>query len=226
MPRRNTVLATDQTYHVFNKTIDGKRVFSDKRDLQRVIECLWYYRFASTPVPLSRYLVLSSEARTRYHNHLIDSPTLASVYAFCLMPNHFHLLLKQRMDGGISKFLSNFQNGFTGFFNLKNERLGNVFLRQFKAVRIETEEQLVHVSRYIHLNPFTARMFPDLSSLYLYKWSSFPDYAGSVKNLYKITEKEVVLNLFSGNEDKYCEFVCDNAGYQRQLGQIGHLVFE
>ena len=74
------------------------------------------------------------------------------IICYCLMPNHLHLLLRQLMDGGISKFMSNFANSYTRYFNTKSKRKGPVFEGKFKAKRIETDEQLLHLSRHIHLN--------------------------------------------------------------------------
>lgn len=146
---------------------------------------------------------------------------LVSIIGFCLMPNHFHLLLRQETDGAISKYLSNFQNSYTRYFNISNERDGSLFMDQFKAVRIESEAQLVHVSRYIHLNPHTAFLTKTEKELELYPWSSFREYLnGGV-----IVESEIVLGLFAGRES-YRKFVFDNADYQRKLKMIEHLAFE
>ena len=140
------------------------------------------------------------------------------------MPNHFHLLLKQEQDGGISKFMSNFQNSYTRYYNVKNSRIGSLFLDQFKAVRIETEEQLIHVSRYIHLNPFTGFIVNKFEDLTGYLWSSLREYLfEDIPN--PISDAQLVLGYFK-NTAAYKQFVFNQAQYQRELKKIQHLIFE
>lgn len=92
------------------------------------------------------------------------------------MPNHFHLLLKQTKENGISKLVANFQNSYTRYFNLKNERVGPLFQGVFKALRVKTDEQLIHVSRYIHLNPYSSSVIKSFEELKRYPWSSVEEY--------------------------------------------------
>jgi len=110
------------------------------------------------------------------------------------MPNHFHFLLKQAQDDGIAKFMSNFQNSYTKFFNTRNGRDGALFPDQFKAVRIETEDQLLHVHRYIHLNPYTSYVVSEIKDLISYPWSSISEYLD--KNAQNICETKTVLSFF------------------------------
>ena len=81
---------------------------------------------------------------------------VVDLICFCLMPNHFHLLLRQIEEDGIVKFVRNFQIGYSRYLNEKEKRSGALFEGQFKAVRVENDEQLIHVSRYIHLNPYSS----------------------------------------------------------------------
>ena len=88
------------------------------------------------------------------------------------MPNHFHLLIKQNIDRDYD-ILSNLQNGYTKYFNTKYSRDGHLFQGPFKAVKIDSEEQLLHVSRYIHLNPYSSGMLNNITDLDNYEWASF-----------------------------------------------------
>lgn len=137
------------------------------------------------------------------------------------MPNHFHFLLKQENEVGISKYLSDFQNSYTRYFNINHNRTGPLFMDQFKAVRIESEQQLIHVSRYIHLNPYSGFLTKNLTELENYPWSSFKNYLLQ-ENL---AEYKIILDLFS-SKDKYKSFVLDQADYQRKLKRIEHLTLE
>lgn len=153
---------------------------------------------------------------------LTKGEKLIDILTFCLMPNHFHFLLRQIVNDGTSKFLSNLQNSYTRYFNTKHQRTGPLFLDQFKAVRIETDEQFLHVSRYIHLNPYTSYVVKDFEGLKRYPWSSFPEY---FEERAGICEKETILGFFK-NSRAYERFVFDQADYQRKLHTIQHLLLE
>src|SRR3989344_7388440 len=171
MPRRKEPLVTDEIYHVFNRGIDKRPTFTDRREFSRAAEALRFYQLLNPPMKLSLFLKLRPDRN-------VDQKHLVEVLAFCFMPNHFHFLLRQTYDNGISKFISNFLNSYTKYFNTKHERTGPLFLGQFKAVRLEADEQLLHVSRYIHLNPYTSYVVKEIKDLGDYEWSSFRDYLG------------------------------------------------
>ena len=139
------------------------------------------------------------------------------------MPNHFHFLLKQNKDEGISTFIKNFQNSYTRFFNIKYQRIGTLWQGQFKCVRISDDSQLLHMSRYIHLNPHTSFVVQYLEDISTYPWSSFLEYTSSQKE--KVCDKKVILSQF---KDKlaYKQFVLNHASYQKKLGKIKHLTFD
>ena len=148
--------------------------------------------------------------------------TYIDIVAYCLMPNHFHLLVKQNVNLGITKFLGDFQNSYVKFFNLRNDRVGPLFQGRFKAVNIISDEQLLHVSRYIHLNPSSSNIVR-IDRLTNYKWSSLPEYLNKLN--FNFCQKETILNNFK-NIDKYKEFVFDNAEYQQGLKKIEYLKLE
>lgn len=135
------------------------------------------------------------------------------------MPNHFHLLLKQNKNNGISEFLRKICDSYIKYFNLRHKRQGPLLQGAFKAVLIESDEQLLHLSRYIHLNPFVANLVDDLSD---YKWSSYPDYFSSTN---QYTETKHVLNFFRTNA-KYREFITDQKDYAKSLHTIKHQLLD
>jgi putative transposase len=110
--------------------------------------------------------------------------------------------------------LSNFQNSYTRYFYTVHRRDGSLFLNQFKAVEVETEAQLLHLSRYIHLNPYTASLIEDLDNLGGYPWSSLKNYLGDKND--NFIENEIVISLF-GSPEQYKRFVFDYADYGRNL---------
>lgn len=226
MPFRKVPIVTNEIYHVFNRGIDKRPTFTSKREYERAMQVVWFYHFTSPPVKLSRFLTLPSEDQTKITlEQSKKAKKLVAILSYCLMPNHYHFLLKQSEDNGISKFMSQFQNSYTKYFNTKHERtgLGALFVDQFKAVRIETDEQLLHVSRYIHLNPYTSYVVKDLESLVKYPWSSLEEYSNLQSE--EICDTNLVLSFFK-NRKEYARFVFDQADYQRTLDKIKHLLLE
>ncbi|MBI2330396.1 transposase [Candidatus Daviesbacteria bacterium] len=225
MPYRKTVFANEEIYHVFNRGVAGLPIYHHTYNYSRFIQLLDYYRFTNTPTSFSRFLKLPLEEKGRILENLKKENNLqVEILAFCLMPNHFHLLLKQISEKGIKSFISNVQNGYAKYFNIKKERSGPLFQSAFKAVRIETDEQLLHVSRYIHLNPATAYIIT-IEKLIDYHWSSFATYLGINSTDFPFVKPEFILNFFKSPE-KYKEFVFNQAEYQRELANIKHLILE
>ncbi|MBI2326694.1 transposase [Candidatus Curtissbacteria bacterium] len=155
-------------------------------------------------------------------NLMTNCPVILEILGFCLMPNHFHFLLKPNDDNSISSFVRNFQDSYAKYFNTKNDRVGSLFQAMFKAVRIETDEQLLHISRYIHLNPVSSFMLK-AQSLEDYPWSSFREYLGS--GVYTFVNPKEILAFFKP-KTRYKEFVLDQADYQQELEKIKHLTLE
>ncbi len=223
MPGRKFPLITQEYYHVYNRGIDHRPTFTTKKEYERATMALEYYIYEKPPLKLSRYIRLSG---SRYHdvsNSLTKRSKLVRLYAYCLMSNHFHILVEQLIENGIAKFLSNFQNSYTRYFNTRHKRDGSLFLDQFKAVHIETDEQLLHLSRYIHLNPYTGSLVKSLEKLEKYSWSSFPDYLGNRQNG-QVETSFVTANF--RNLREYKHFVLNQANYQKELKLIEHLTFE
>ena len=119
--------------------------------------------------------------------------------------------------------MGSIQNGYGKYFNMKYDRTGPVFQPAFQAVRIETDEQLLQVTRYTHLNPSTGFLMK-IEKLLSYTWSSLPGYIDN-KEAYPFVNSRMVVDLSGGNE-RYRSFVFNQAGYQRELGVIKHLTFE
>lgn len=222
MPGRTTPLVEGEIYHVFNRGLDRRPTFLSKRDYNRAYETLAFYRFVHPPLRLAYFLKFGQEKKELFIQKLHQHKKHVDILVYCLMPNHFHLCLRQLEPYGISKFLSNFQNSYTRYFNTKTRRIGSLFLDQFKAVRIETDEQLLHISRYIHLNPFTSYVVKTLSDLQKYTLSSYGEYL-QMKNGF--CDTQTILSHFK-NHQSYNKFVFDQANYQRELDAIKHLTLE
>ncbi len=137
------------------------------------------------------------------------------------MPNHFHFLIRQLKENGISKFMSQISNSFTKYFNTKYNRVGPLFQGAFKAVLIESDEQLIHVSRYIHLNPIVSGLVKNLED---YRWSS---YLECIKPIDTFCSTNEILGFFTPDERKrYKEFVEAQIDYGRKLEKIKHQLID
>ena len=139
------------------------------------------------------------------------------------MPNHFHLLIKQNQEGGLTEFMSKLLNSYTKYYNTKHKRVGPLLQGTFKAVPIESDEQLMHVSRYIHLNPYTSEITQSLADLENYPYSSYSNYLETENS--QLCVKEPVLDFFS-SPAQYKEFVADHGDYSKELEIIKHILLD
>lgn len=222
MPYRKIPIASGEIYHVFNRSIAKQPIFLYDRDYQRVIEVIKFYRHKDLPLRFSHYNRLPLEQKGQIGNLIEESPVVIEILAFCLMPNHLHFLLKSLTEDGVIKFMSNLQNSYAKYFNIRHERTGSLFQPMFKAVRIESDEQLIHVCRYIHLNPVTAYLVKTIEDLENYPWSSYIYY---LSNSLSFISKELILSFFK-NLKEFKKFTADQVDYQRRLNLIKHLSLE
>src|SRR3989344_6157396 len=206
---RSTVLANDQFYHIFNRGVEKRALFENKRDYERAVNTIKFYRFKNLPLKFSKFLVQLTDNKIQIYKNLEKDGELIEIIAYCLMPNHFHFLVKQLSENGISKSISNFTNSYTKYFNTKSNRNGPLVQGLFKAVRVESNEQLLHLSRYIHLNPVVSFIIKE-ENLEDYPWSSFKEYLNiSAESFCK---KDYILNQFKTIND-YKEFVKDQISF-------------
>lgn len=213
MPYRITPLVTDQFYHVFNRGVAKLPIFLDRRDYNRFLDTVYYYQFQG-PKPQFSQLKRFKDFNFEKNKRIVE------LLCYCFMPNHFHFLIHQRQENGISEFINRLSNSYTKYFNTRHRRIGPLLQGQFKAKRIEREEQLLHVSRYIHLNPITSFLTKNLKE---YTWSSYPCYIGLQKG--NICTNEFILSFFKGKQ-KYEQFVLDQIEYAQSLEMIKHLLID
>lgn len=224
MPYRTTALTNGEIYHIFNRGVNKQSIFWDERDYNRVIDSMIYYSFIKPQIRYSYLNRLLPDERAQVWKELrAKHDRLVDLIAYVYMPNHYHFLLKQLTDDGITHFLGTWQNSFCRYVNTRHSRIGPLFQGQFKAVRISTDAQLVHVSRYIHLNPHTSLIVNDKKELEEYPWSSFSEYINPKAP--SICQKDIVLGQFK-DSDSYKSLVFDQADYQRSLKRIKDLLID
>lgn len=219
MPYRKIPLISGSYYHIFNRGIDRQPTFHTKRDYQRALQTLSYYLPAEPPTKYSQFLKKPIDERQDILDSIAKLSHQVTIIAYCLMPNHFHLLLKQNEDLGISKFLANFQNSYAKYFNVKHKRTGSLFDRQFKAVLVESENQLLHLTRYIHLNPYSSHLIQK-EEIITYPYTSLPEY---LSGKYILSNPNQAIDIYP---KRYKSFVLDHADYQQRLESLKHLTLE
>ncbi len=197
-------------YHIFNKTVDSKTPFLDTSLCNRFLLTVFYYRASDLQLSFSKWKRLDTRQKSEIKKQLNNTAKFrVQIISYCLMPNHFHFILKQSTSDGIHDFISNITNSFTRAYNTQHERKGPLFLSPFHDVPITTEQQLLNVSRYVHRNPIAHKAtFRD--SFREYPWSSYKDYLGNNPDLLALTYTEPVLKYFNNDLNKYKEFVEDD----------------
>lgn len=213
MPRRFSPLVNTEFYHLFNRGVEKRTIFTQKWDYKRFIKSLYYYQFLGPKPSFSNY----SKSDSGLFKPLPENK-LVEIICYSLMPNHFHILARQLKDNGISLFLGQFLNSYTKYFNIKYSRVGALFQGTFKAVRLETNEQLVHLSRYIHLNPVVSGL---VSNLEKWQWSSYSEYM----NRPIMCNSAEILNFFPSKE-KYKEFLEAQVDLGTTLEILKHAIIE
>lgn len=182
----------DGFYHIYNRGVEKRDIFLDEQDYNVFVSYLKTYIQPKDLIRLNSIVLAKSSSpiqkdkaqkliKMKNFNGVID------LICYAIMPNHFHLLIKQSEENGINHFLNAIGTRYAGYFNRKYKRVGPLFQGVYKAVPINSDEQLLHVSRYIHLNPLKINK-PNLPS-------SLPEFLGRDKSDW--INSEIILGYFS-----------------------------
>ena len=204
---RKLKLTTGEYYHVYNRGVEKRNIFLDHFDHRRLLTSLTELNQEG---PVLNFGRLSG---AKLHSEFIrkDSCRLVNIVCYCLMPNHFHLIIEQLADRGISNFMHKIGTSYTNYFNKKYGRSGVLFQGTYKAKHIDNDAYLLHLSRYIHLNPLelmniSKTGLKDLKTLENYPWSSLSSYLGYSKKGGIDLESVIVKNQFQTIE-QYRDFL-------------------
>lgn len=189
---RKISFTNNQFYHIFNRGVDKRKVFTNRQDFNRFFQGMDEFNVIE-PIG-SLYANSYNKLRCRTPK---SPPKLVNFICYCLNPNHFHFILEQIVDNGISEFMKRLGGGYTNYFNLKNERSGVLFQGKFKAVHIDLNEYLLHVSAYVNLNN-KIHGFENSASK-----SSWKEYVE--KSKFEFCKKDIILKQFK-NPLKYKRF--------------------
>ena len=207
---RDLEFAKDEYYHVYNRGNNKREVFKDGFDLDRFLLSIQY--FNNLELTGSIYL----QSFNQNQNQLSSLVTkLVDVIGYCLNPNHFHLILSQREENGISKFMHRLGTGYTRFFNEKYKSSGSLFQGTYKAKHVNSNEYLLHLSAYVNLNQDAHDILTkDLSR------SSWAEYLSNKNGL---CNKEIILSQFT-NFNKYKKFAEDSLITIKKNKELAYLL--
>ena len=215
---RKIPLATDKIYYIFTRSIDKNVVFKEDVDYIRFIESIKYYIYEKLPFNFAAYFRLKDKDDFISKYDLNNRNVVVDIIAYCIMPTHIHLVLNQLIDNGIFLFLRKLLNSYTRYYNIKYNRVGPLWEGRFKSVLVDSNEQLLHLTRYVHLNPTTAGIVENPED---WPYSSYLEYLNKSDD--KICNYIEYLDI---DMKDYKEFVDDRKSYQRELGLLKHLTFE
>ena len=199
MPTRNAIkqYLPNSYYHVYSRGVNKRKIFLDDEDYAFFLSLLKRY-LSPKPVPRPKHPPYRSFSQE------IDLLT------FCLMPNHVHLFVRQHEnEKALQEFMSAVMTSYSRYFNQKHNRLGPLFQSRYLASRISNDSYLMHISRYIHLNPRQWREYP-YSSIKYFQGRAFAEWFNPTH----------VVELFDNDPLKYLAFVSDYEDYKRSLELI------
>ena len=241
MPYRKEQFVNDGVYHIILRALDDNLIFKDIDDYYRGIFSIYEFDdIKPTTIQKRREerarLKKLGRDRISTNADFVDKrDKLVSVLAFCFMPNHIHLLLKQIKENGITQFMRKVGIGYAGYFNRKYQRKGYVFQNRFSSVHIKNDSQLKVVFTYIHTNP-TSIIKPKWKEIGInnpeevikfleeYKWSSYPDYIRK-NNFPSVTERNFMLEII-GSEQGCKDFVDNRIKSKKKIGEFPEILLE
>ncbi len=202
--QRHFLFSINEFYHSYNRGTDKRIIFNSPSDYQRFIVLLY---LCNGKVPIIFRELLEDDFFT-----LDRGETLVDIGAYCLMPNHFHLLVREKIDGGISAFMKKILTAYSMYFNKKYNRTGSLFEGTFKARHASNDTQLKYLFSYIHLNPaklvdsnwktnIQANPRKLFDYINRYPYSSFPDYRGAERKEKAILNKTTFPCYFETKKD-------------------------
>jgi len=214
MPYRKEQFLNGEIYHITTRAIDDNLIFKDTNDYYRGIFSIYEFNNAK-PITIQARRIIRANMKKQNRDpiSIIDErEKFVEIFAFCFMPNHIHLLVKQLKDNGVTNFMKKVGIGYGGYFNRKYQRKGYVFQNRFKSVHIENDNQFMVVVPYIFTNP-TALIEPGwkeqgiknhsvkevVKFLEGYKWSSYKDCIG-IKNFDSVTQRDFLLEIMEGEQ--------------------------
>jgi len=198
---RKEPLVTGEYYHIYNRGVDKRDIFSSLKDLERFKESIKQFNQIDGIGSLEMF----NKSVRALGSHLKEKPEpLVAIVAFCINPNHFHFLLKQLIDGGIAKFMQKILGGYTYYFNQKNKRSGSLFQGTFKSKLINNDNYFKKIFAYVNKN-YLVHNIPKNKLGFIF--ASDIEYENESFMFVSNTEGQEMLKIFDGKDNlkKHCK---------------------
>jgi len=190
MASRKISLSKGEYYHIYNRGVDKRNIFSDEYDVERFLQSMVEFNVED---PIGS--IYENSFKDRRLRHPVSK--LVYVIAYCLNPNHYHFILKQVAEKGVEKYMQRLGMGYAKYFNNKNDRSGSLFQGAFKSVHVGADSYFKHLSAYVNLNnKVHYQLGHPVSKLVRSSWG---EYMG--ENNEMMCEKEAVLKFFRSRKD-------------------------
>lgn len=211
---RNTTFAENEFYHIYNRGVDKRSIFPNIEDIERFLEGMNLFNNTNSIGSLSR-LTTRYEHRDPAKN-IPNEDRLVRVAVYCLNPNHFHLILEQVAEHGIERFMHKLGMGHSKYINAKYKRSGALFQGSFKAIHIDSNEYLLHVSAYVNLNDRVHNYRHGVSTR-----SSWKEYTTNNEGGPNFCKKDTILEQFKNKESykKFAEDTLEDIVISKELGR-------
>ncbi len=196
--------AEQEFYHLYNRGNSKQVIFKSESDYDRFKKLLY--------IANNMHPFVMRELDSTNIFDIEREKQLVNIGAYCLMSNHFHLLITPVIKGGVSQFMRKLATGYSSYFNKKYSRTGGLFEGAYKARWVDSDRYLKYLFSYIHLNPYQGKNeevknYVDEAKLNAYRHSSLPDYLGEERQIGKILNRGAFPEYFSTIKDQKRELM-------------------
>ena len=208
---RKTPLVNEEIYHIYNRGVDKRDIFSTIKDFDRFLISMKYF---NTKNPIGS--IYQSEFRKNKNQKDNNYKPLVEIISYNILPNHFHFILRQKLNGGISEFMKRLLGGYTNYFNEKNNRSGALFQGRFKSIHVGQDDYFLVLLGYVNCNDLIHNI-PNIKRKFT-KSSLKEIETGNYYFLDKVVTEDYVLEKFGSKNDfkKHCKEIAEIIRTQRE----------
>ncbi len=211
--------APEEYYHIYNRGMQKQPIFETDKDRLRFLFLLFVFQGKNSIKNINREIKQNVQSSTLHilpelEKEILKERTVELV-SFCLMPNHFHLQILEKTEGGIPKYMQRVLTAYTKYFNVRHQKSGHLLQGSYKSVLMEDDLQLMHTSAYIHKNP--NELIQWKNKYEKYPWSSIQDYL--FENRFgKLLSTNIILDRYKNDKtDSYRNFVKTSSAKEELL---------